>query len=526
MIKYIIAVLFLSLSVSLVIVAKQFFVDTNVSNNGSQLRQQWTLGDEPKNLMWFLQISDLHLSKFKDPTRAEDFRRFCTETVDVIRPKVILASGDLTDAKGKIFGSQQYAEEWKTYYATLEETGLLNKTTWLDIRGNHDNFNVQFLYSYTDLFRNYSAQGRHHKRSYLHKEESEGVKYNFMALDASVEPGTKRPYNFIGMVPEFELERIKKLLKDNPANYTIWFAHYPTSTMMTPIGYDPIRKFIGNLESSSVFLAGHLHTLGGMVFRMYTLQPEGFLELELADFLKRRIYRLAVYDHGMFSFEDVKLGSWPIAVVTNPKNVLFNNPFKEDINLQRLSTHIRIVAFSPSNITQCKIRIDNEEWQTCDKQNENFFTVPWEPLRYSQGKHNLELVMTDAEGRVLKQEQHFALDGSRGHFNIIASFILMSDITTLFQLSFIAAFLLCLFPMVYFKVWQLMIERESDDSFCLANHSICHQQMESSTVHALRHLAGVASHKNSSSWPASIEYTTRSYSGCCTPSSDRGRSTR
>lgn len=222
MIKYIIAVLFLSISVFLVIVAKQFLIDTDQLNY-KQLRQQWTLKDDPKNLFWFLQISDLHLSKFKDPSRVTDFKKFCTETVEVVKPKVILASGDLTDAKGKIYGSQQYAEEWKAYYSTLIETGVLNKTSWLDIRGNHDNFNVQFLYSNTDLFRNFSAQGRHHKRSYLHKVESDGIKYNFMALDASVEPGTKRPYNFVGMVPEFELDRVTKLLEDNPANFTIWY---------------------------------------------------------------------------------------------------------------------------------------------------------------------------------------------------------------------------------------------------------------------------------------------------------------
>lgn len=458
--KFVIAVLFLSVSVFLIFFANQYLVEgEQLHYNGNPLRpSNWTVNDKPTHLFWFLQISDIHVSKFKDPTRVTDFKTFCTSAVSVIKPRVVIASGDLTDAKDKILGSRQYAEEWKAYYSTLVDTGTINKTSWLDIRGNHDNFNVEFLYAYTDLFRNYSAQGRHHKRSYLHKEEVDGVKYNFMAIDGSIEPGSKRPYNFIGMVPSSEMERIEKLMKNNPSNYTIWFAHYPTSTMMTPLGFDPIRKFIGNFPESSIYIAGHLHTLGSMVFRMYTLQPEGFLELELGDFMRNRLFRLAVYDHGMFSFADVKLGTWPIAVITNPKNVIFNNPFKEDINLQRESTHIRIIAFSTSEITRCTIRIDNGEWMKCDKKNENFFTVPWKPQLYSRGKHNIEVFVGDKDGGVFTKEQSFALDGSRVQFDFLARFVLMSDITTVFQVGFFVAFTICALPLVVFKIWQMLIK--------------------------------------------------------------------
>lgn len=455
--RFQIAVLFLSISVFLLIFANQFF-DTSEQLK-SQLRQHnWTLRDDPSNLLWFLQVSDIHISKFKDPSRVADFRRFCSEEIAVYKPRVTIASGDLTDAKDKILGSRQYAEEWKAYYAAIVETGAVNKTEWLDIRGNHDNFNVEFLYAFTDLFRNFSAQGRHHKRSYLHQEEVEGVKYNFMALDASIEPGSKRPYNFIGMIPTSELTRVEEIMNTHPANYTVWFAHYPTSTMLTPFGYENIRKFIGNFDGTSVYVAGHLHTLGKLVFRMYTLQPEGFLELELGDFMSNRLYRLAVYDHGLFSFVDVKLGTWPVAIITNPKNLLFNNPFKEDIGLQKTSTHIRIIAFSTSEIMQCKIRIDDGDWVKCDKKTENFFTVPWTPSHYSHGKHKIELLVGDAKGAIFVQEQFFALDGTRAHFDFLARFVLMSDITTVFQIGYFVALVICLLPLVVFKAWQLLIK--------------------------------------------------------------------
>lgn len=149
------------------------------------------------------------------------------------------------------------------------------------------------------------------------------MKYNFVALDASIEPGTKRPYNFIGMIPSDELQRVEKLVNDHPSNYTVWFAHYPTSTILT--SSEDIRSFIAKFKESAVFVAGHLHSLGGLIFKMYTLQYEGFLELELADFMTHRKFRVAVFDHGLFSFADVELGTWPIAIITNPKNILFNN---------------------------------------------------------------------------------------------------------------------------------------------------------------------------------------------------------
>lgn len=455
--RVIIASVFLLLSVFLLIFATRFDfeIEQNNRENSEHSKREWKLDDEPKNLFSFLQISDIHISKFKDPKRIEDFRTFCSEVNSVIRPKIIIISGDLTDAKSKLLGSQQYVEEWTAYRKVLEETEVLNKT--FDVRGNHDNFNVPFLYSSEDLFRNFSAQGTLHKRSYLHQIEFEEIKYNFMALDASTEPGMRRPYNFIGLMDSDEIARVETMMNEKPANITVWFAHYPTSTIMISSGID-LRKFIGKFKSSSVFVAGHLHTLGNLVYHMYTLQPEGFLELELGDFMKHRLFRLSVFDHGLFSFVDVRLGTWPLAIITNPKNILFNNPFKEDSNLQSKSTHIRILAFSTAFVRSCKIRINGGEWFNCERKTETFFVAPWEPSLYKHGKHKIEVFVDDANGKTFSQEQFFAIDGTRGNFDFLAKFVLMSDITIIFQTAFLGAFFFCLTSMLFFKSWQLLIK--------------------------------------------------------------------
>lgn len=83
-------------------------------------------------------ISDIHISIFRDPLRITEFKEFCHYTIDTIKPSVVLASGDLTDAKTKdSIGSEQYEDEWKHYRDILNQTHVRKKTVWLDIRGNH-----------------------------------------------------------------------------------------------------------------------------------------------------------------------------------------------------------------------------------------------------------------------------------------------------------------------------------------------------------------------------------------------------
>ena len=81
------------------------------------------LGDDDKHLLWFVQLSDIHVSKFWDAGRQKDLSRFCRDWLPVIRPKVVLVTGDLTDAKQNDYvGSEQYVEEWKEYYKAVADS--------------------------------------------------------------------------------------------------------------------------------------------------------------------------------------------------------------------------------------------------------------------------------------------------------------------------------------------------------------------------------------------------------------------
>ena len=52
-------------------------------------------------------------------------------------------------------------------------------------------------------------------------------------------------------------------------------------------------------------------------------------------------YRLIAYDHGLMSFVDVTFNSWPVVLITNPKNALFLVPGHEPTHRIKRSTYIR-----------------------------------------------------------------------------------------------------------------------------------------------------------------------------------------
>lgn len=139
---------------------------------------------------------------------------------------------------------------------------------------------------------NYSIQGRHNPRSYIHQISKGGDLYSFIAVDACLEPGPRRPFNFIGMLDQIEVDEINEIIdkttKSN-SNYSIWFGHFPTSCILST-GREGIRQLVGKDPHGLVYLCGHLHKLGGIVPQMYTLQKSGFLELELGDWKDNRVY--------------------------------------------------------------------------------------------------------------------------------------------------------------------------------------------------------------------------------------------
>ncbi|GIX71409.1 transmembrane protein 62 [Caerostris extrusa] len=358
-------------------------------------------GDRRQHLMWFLQISDLHLSLFKDQGRGSDLKTFfCTETVSVVQPPVVLATGDLVDARtADLLGSRQYVEEWRMYQQILQESGVTMNTTWLDIRGNHDNFNVLSLDDKNDLFRKYSIQGKKNRRSYSYTLQQDTEVYDFIGIDACMDPGPKRPFNFLGE----EYSHVQELLESAKGNVTIWFGHYPTSTIVAP--YPENRK-----------------------------------------------YRICAVDHGIFSFIDNHLEDWPLILVTNPKDAMMLMPTIEPLYRMLKSTHIRVLIFSPHPIISAKVKINNGNWSELKLSESPLYVAPWEPLKYMEGIHTITVYAKDSSGKEKTFSHQFSLDNSRPKFPLGARFALMGHISV-GQAIFGVSLLITLLPLCIMRIY-------------------------------------------------------------------------
>ncbi|XP_012060573.1 PREDICTED: transmembrane protein 62-like [Atta cephalotes] len=445
------------------------FPDETLGDNNGKI--QWT---EPKyyniansynHLIWFLQITDIHISIFRDPSRLSEFKEFCNVTVNSIQPRVVLASGDLTDAVAKDgFGSKQEHREWQHYRYIIDQTNVSKKVLWLDVRGNHDNFDIINFDSKNNYYLYYSIQGKKHPRSYMYNIDTGLETYSFIAIDACLKPGPKRPFNFIGILDQDEINRIQQLInrsKESNAAHAVVFGHYPTSSIISQADTN-IRNILGSHKESMVYLCGHFHTLGNMVPNMYSLQKMGFLELELADWKDNRMYRLAAIDHGQFSFIDIKHNDWPVILITNPKNVLFMMPQKENLESIIKSTHVRILAFSTVPLKTVEIQLDNDVWQKCDHVNGPLYVLPWNSTRYKEGIHQITVCVVDNENRRKIVSYSFSLDGSWLSVSILPKLVLMANIVYIFQFLFLVTLILAIIPLCFLRFVHMYYKTNCD----------------------------------------------------------------
>ncbi|XP_007472494.1 transmembrane protein 62 isoform X2 [Monodelphis domestica] len=355
-------------------------------------------GDENTGIFWGLQISDLHISKYIDRGRITDLEKFCSETVDIIRPVIVLVTGDLTDSlKRDRLGTMQQEAEWKAYQNVLKKTRVTEKTKWLDIRGNHDAFNLPSLESSKNYYRRYSAFRGHGQMLYTHKTPFGN--YSFIYVDATLNPGPKKPFNFVGILNKKQLKELTFLSwKSRHSNHTIWFGHYPTSTIISPT---PGIRLV--MSSAIAYMCGHLHLLGGLIPVLHARHPKGTLEIELGDWKKNR----------------------------------------------------RILTFSPSSIMSVEVQINDVYLGNAVQLSGPIYILKWDPENYNEGIHNINVTVKDSSGRVGTIEHQFSIKGDIPvKFDFMPSYILLTDHYIVARVFFVLTVMVPQLLLVIFRYFR------------------------------------------------------------------------
>ena len=407
--------------------------------------------DKFDNLFWFVHISDIHISIYVDPQRIVDFQEFCQNTLKVIKPDVVLVTGDLTDAKSKNrFSSKQLEYEWMNYSNILENTQVTKDYTWIDIRGNHDAFDVMSQNDSKNFYLKYSGDKAKLSCCSWTLKKPFG-NYSFIPVDGTLMPGPKRPFNFVGHLSQKKLDFLyNEGKKSVGSNLTFWYGHYPSSVMTYGSQLD-LRTIIGKF--GDVYLNGHFHSFHGIAPELYAMQSTGFLELELKDWMENRYYRIVAVDHDLLSFVDVAYRDWPIVLITNPKPATFIITGHEPTSRILNSTHVRFLVFSPFPIQQITVFIDNMMIDDAPRHVKGPLWVSrWNPEMYSEGMHKLIVEVQDKAGKVKSSVSEFSLNHHWStQFTWTSSILLLTDLCTFFQGLFITTSFTSLAMLIYIK---------------------------------------------------------------------------
>ncbi|KAI8342116.1 Metallo-dependent phosphatase-like protein [Chlamydoabsidia padenii] len=438
-----------------------------------------TLNDQPDGLFYFTQISDLHISKYRAKGHTLHFLQFIQSVLPILRPEFVVVTGDLTDAKDyRRITSQQYLEEWKTYKMAIEQQPWTN-TTWYDMRGNHDCFDLPSWQSKVNLYRTYGQSAdrvAHGKGIYTWQHSPSYGEYQFVAIDACPKRGPSRPFNFFGYLTSNTMDRLANALL-KPANHTFVFSHYPTTTMVFGVSKQG-HTFRDLAKYYSVYFCGHLHRLiAGLGDVLQSYDPATkTLELELGDMKDHGMYRIVAVDNDLISFVDAKLPSapstqsssliplssddkveWPdklpmapVILITNPKDSRFAINNKEPLHRIQSSTHIRFLVFTDASPEQLSFEIlvdgkpvvydklDNDNTTTIPRfvgnEKQPLWTVPWQPAAYRAGAHILSIQVKTADGQVGESRVVFRTDSRRTKIGGGAGeWIISTHLSTLLQ---------------------------------------------------------------------------------------------
>ncbi|KAH7823403.1 uncharacterized protein MONOS_4690 [Monocercomonoides exilis] len=144
-------------------------------------------------------VSDLHIGNTGYIT--EDAGVLFSFIKEVVNPLRIYSTGDLTHAEtpGNYFKKTQREDEWELYSKYMHNAGFDGCLTYVEVRGNHDEYGVGEAGAEADHFsRRAVCREKYENGVWLRKEAVQGISgvqsYYFLLVDATSRPGPFPPY--------------------------------------------------------------------------------------------------------------------------------------------------------------------------------------------------------------------------------------------------------------------------------------------------------------------------------------------
>ncbi|XP_027212478.2 transmembrane protein 62 [Penaeus vannamei] len=391
-------------------------------------------------LTWFVQVSDIHL-RLGAEEEVQQFREFVEDAVTILKPAAVLVTGDLTNSKTYGVKLKEIPQEWAIYKHSVRDRLNVNVSTlWLDIAGNHDNFDEVNHSHFKSHAVQVSIENTQTARRII-VTDGDGRNITLIPVDASLKPGI-RAYNFLGYLPDHEFRELQRAAKDayTRGDIVLFYGHYPTSTIITS------RDLRRLLSGGTAYLCGHLHTGFSLADPMWTKHPIGLMELELADWAHHHRYRILSVDNGRVTWLDVNHSSWPVVLVSNvscyPKGV------------SSIRYIVRLLVFSNEEVSAVSVRIDDNlgHWISCKHSHGPLYTAvvdvhtdQWEPQVTEENfVKNLQILIGNTSGsktllRIGTEGAGFA----QPHPSRIGTIMLTINLHDAFMIIYVAGVGLC-----------------------------------------------------------------------------------
>lgn len=74
-----------------------------------------------------------------------------------------------------------------------------------------------------------------------------------------------------------------------------------------------------------------------------------------------------------------------------------------------MSFNSRIITFSLADISIVKIKIDGGTWNTCKHVSGPLFVSQWDPLKYGNGMHHIEVKLGSLKLNISQFHRYFAV---------------------------------------------------------------------------------------------------------------------